>query len=268
MSVAVAAKWCAGTAESHRSWRGPSTPRPTWPPTSPGFLGLGSRSAKCCAQFLFQSRRYRIPAAGKGTYHHAISGVQLVDEGSRDMAQPPRDAVTLHRGADGFGDHEADPGPGLGGLLGPQGVHDEIGLHCAHPSADRGPELRRTRHAVPRRKHQRQLPLEVTWESRRQLAPTLAPAVRDDRPACPGAHPQPEAMHARPAPVVRLEGPLALGHGCLLVASGTRSPTDDVRIGSDAVAVGKLVHLASRRGPRSMPGSQPYHLVRATVRGY
>lgn len=103
-------------------------------------------------------------------------------------------------------------------------MHDEIGLHCAHPSTDRVPELRRTRHAVPRRKHQRQLPLEVTWESRGQLAPTLAPPVRDDRTTCPRAHPQPEAMHARPAPVVRLEGPLALGHGCLLVASGTRIP--------------------------------------------
>lgn len=61
---------------------------------------------------------------------------------------------------------------------------------------------------------------------------------------------------------------LPLATAVSLLRLALAAPTDDVRIGLDAVAVGKLVHLASRRGPRSMPGSQPYRLVRATVRGY
>ena len=48
-----------------------------------------------------------------------------------------------------------------------------------------------------------------------QRTTTLAAPARHD--GAPGArtHAQTEAMDARPAPVVRLEGPLALGHGCL-----------------------------------------------------
>jgi hypothetical protein len=65
-------------------------------------------------------------------------------------------------------------------------------------------------------------------------------------------------MHAGSAPVIRLEGPLALGHGfsslCLALPSGrSRFSTGSVRgsIGSN-LAVG-------RRGPQARhPGSQPY----------
>src|SRR4051795_4851151 len=42
-----------------------------------------------------------------------------------------------------------------------------------------------------------------------ELLATLAPAGGDDRPAGPGAHPQPEAVGLRPAAVVRLERALA-----------------------------------------------------------
>jgi hypothetical protein len=56
-------------------------------------------------------------------------------------------------------------------------------------------------------------------------------------------------MHPRSAPVVGLKGPLALGHGCLLVACG--NPVE--RIGLDGIAVGKLfVSLANRRGLRDI----------------
>lgn len=60
-----------------------------------------------------------MPAAGERADHHAIGGVQLIDEGSRDMTQSPGHAMALHRGADRFGDHQTDPGPGVGGFVGP-----------------------------------------------------------------------------------------------------------------------------------------------------
>ena len=41
----------------------------------------------------------------------------------------------------------------------------------------------------------------------------FAAAGGDDGPACTGAHAQPKTVNPGPAPVVRLEGPLALGHG-------------------------------------------------------
>jgi hypothetical protein len=100
-------------------------------------------------------------------------------------------------------------------------VHHEIGLHRPHPLTDRGTEFRGPRHPVLRRKHR----ARSRVESRSQLAATLAASVRHDRSACPGAHPQPEPMYPRPAAVVGLKGPLALGHGCsLLVACGIRNP--------------------------------------------
>src|ERR1700741_5485735 len=96
-------------------------------------------------------------------------------------------------------------------------MHHEIGLHCPHPSTDGGTEVRRTRHPVPSRKHR----ARSRVESRSQLAATLAAPVRYDRPAGPGAHPQPEPRHPRPTAGVGLEGLLALGHGwTLLVAFG------------------------------------------------
>lgn len=48
-----------------------------------------------------------------------------------------------------------------------------------------------------------------------QRLASLATPPGDDRAPSPGAHPQPEAVHTRTTPIVRLEGPLALGHGCL-----------------------------------------------------
>ncbi len=51
-------------------------------------------------------------------------------------------------------------------------------------------------------------------------AASLTTPTRHYRPPRPGAHPQPEAVHAGTAPVIRLEGPLALCHDSLLGASG------------------------------------------------
>lgn len=57
--------------------------------------------------------------------------------------------------------------------------------------------------------------------SGRQHTPAFTAAAGDDRTPGAGAHPQSETMHAGSAPVVGLEGPLALGHGVLLVVSGS-----------------------------------------------
>ena len=46
-----------------------------------------------------------------------------------------------------------------------------------------------------------------------ELRAALAAARRDDGATRTGAHPETEAVHARPTTVVRLERPLALGHG-------------------------------------------------------
>src|ERR1700761_2630276 len=58
------------------------------------------------------------------------------------------------------------------------------------------------------------------WISSSQRATALATPIRHDGPAGPGPHPQTEAVHAGTAPVIRLEGPLALCHDSLLAASG------------------------------------------------
>jgi len=129
----------------------------------------------------------------------------------------------------------------------PQRVHHEIGLHRPHPSSDCRTELRGPRHPVPRRKHR----AKSRVESRSQLAATLAAPVRHDRPAGPGAHPQPESMHPRPTAVVGLKGPLALGHGCsLLVAYGIRNPHQRnlMPVGTWLPLVSSSVSRASRRG--------------------
>ncbi|ALL56342.1 hypothetical protein B586_20240 [Mycobacterium haemophilum DSM 44634] len=67
----------------------------------------------------------------------------------------------------------------------------------------------------------REAPLKnPSFKSSSQCAAALTAPVGHDRPASAGAHPQPEAMYAGSAPVIRLEGPLALGHGILLVVFG------------------------------------------------
>jgi hypothetical protein len=75
--------------------------------------------------------------------------------------------------------------------------------------------------------------------SRSERATALATAARHDGAASARAHTKPEPVHACTAPVVRLEGPLALGHGyissvtpCVRVRH-----THELPCGADAVAV-------------------------------
>jgi len=109
-------------------------------------------------------------------------------------------------------------------------------------------------------------------ESRSQGAAALAAATRHDGATGARTHPQPETVHTGPAAVVRLESPLALGHGCFssfgLVS--TPSVAMNVMAAEEAATVGKLIHLAGAAPLRfrRTTESQPYRHVRATVRGY
>jgi hypothetical protein len=162
--------------------------------------------------------------------------------------------MSLYCAANGFRDDQSDARPAVGGAVRrSQRVHHEVGLHRPHPLTDRGTELRGPRHPVPRRKHR----ASSRVESRSELAATLAAAVRHDRPAGAGAHPQPEPMHPRATAVVGLEGPLALGHGCsLLVAYGIRKPTpmNPHTGGTRLPLVSSSVSLANRRGHQKLLG--------------
>ena len=182
------------------------------------------------------------------------------------MSQPTGHPVSLHRSTHRFRYDQTDPRPIAVLRIVPQCVHDEVGLRSAHPLTDRGTEFSRPRHPVSRRKHN----ARSCVESRSQLAATLGPPARHDRPACPSPHPQPEPVHTCAAPVVRLKSPLALGHGCLSsFPSGARSPhrCTVMPVGTRLPLVSSSVSL-SRRGPQQIIGSQPCRHVRATVRGY
>jgi hypothetical protein len=78
--------------------------------------------------------------------------------------------------------------------------------------------------------------------SGRQNATALAAPAGHDRTPGAGTHPQTETMHTGSAPVVGLEGPLALGHGVLLVVSGS---------GIRAI---RPHTLRNEVGPRGRPG--------------
>lgn len=123
-----------------------------------------------------------------------------------------------------------------------QRMHDEIGLNRPYSLANRDTEISRPCHPVPGRKH---CP-EPCVESRSQGTAALATAAGHDGAACTRTHTQPETVHTGPAAVVRLESPLALGHGCFssfgLVS--TTSVTMTVMAAEDAATVGKLIHLA------------------------
>src|ERR1700757_4163896 len=105
-----------------------------------------------------------------------------------------------------------------------------------------------------------------------QRAAAFAAPVRHDRPPRPGAHPQPEAVHAGTAPVVRLEGPLALCHDSLLVASGIvfRPGSEPGGTRLPSRSLGRLcVSLVTGAGPAAYCADRSRIAdFRATRRGY
>ncbi|CAN5368935.1 hypothetical protein BH09ACT8_BH09ACT8_05030 [soil metagenome] len=124
------------------------------------------------------------------------------------MPQPACHLMTLYCRTDGFGDHQTDARPFGVGIIAAD-MHDEIGLSSPHPMLDRRTKFGGPGHPVPRWE---QGPDYLT-ESGSQRATALAAPAGDDGAAGAGAHPQPEPMHTCTAPVVGLEGPLALSHG-------------------------------------------------------
>ena len=129
-------------------------------------------------------------------------------------------------------------------------VDHHVGLHGSSPVLHRDIEIGRPRHTVPRGKHRCHTGFE---KSGSQRATSLTTPVRHDRPAGPGAHPQPEAVHAGSAPVVRLEGPLALCHDSLLVASGI-VPRPVPRAGGSRLPSRSLVRLCVSVVTGAAPG--------------
>jgi hypothetical protein len=95
-----------------------------------------------------------------------------------------------------------------------------------------------------------------------QPATPLAPPTGNDRTSGAGTHPKPEAVHTGSAPVVRLEGPLALGHGILLVVCGivfgNASGRSRMATRSVCGSVGVVLLLAGAVPMRNTCGSQPY----------
>ena len=103
-----------------------------------------------------------------------------------------------------------------------QRVHDEVGLHCPHPLTDRGTELGRPRHPVPRRKHRaRSLNVGITQSA--SGGPCCAGSTRS--PGLPGsASAAGSRAHARGAGCSAEKSACPWPRLSLLVPSGVRSP--------------------------------------------
>jgi hypothetical protein len=112
----------------------------------------------------------------------------------------------------------------------------------------------------------------LTLRSGRQRAAALTAPVGHDRTPRAGPHPQAEAVHAGSAPVIRLEGPLALGHGVLLVVSRSSFPSHPAaRVSQLRCFVGRsdVVLLLAGAVPKHINlGRSRIADFRATVRGY
>jgi hypothetical protein len=221
------------------------------------------------AQLLLEACRHSVPATRQRSDHDPVTGVELRHKSPRHMAQPPRHAVALNGRSHRLCHYQPDSRAAVGQLVASLRVHHEVASHGPHAVLDRRPELRRPGHPVPCRKHRR-----TRADSGSQHPPALAPTIGYDRAPGASTHSKPKSVHPRSSAVIRLEGPLALGHGSnLLVRLAPRRlahrPTTHAEV--DVVAVGKLfVSLANRRGPRGTIPADRCRIAdfRATVRGY
>ncbi len=96
-------------------------------------------------------------------------------------------------------------------------------------------------------------------DSGRQRTTSLTAPAGYDRAPGTRPHPQAESMHPCATPIVRLECPLALGHGCI---SSLRLATTSARRHLWQPLVSSAVLLRNRRAPHDLrgdrSGSQPY----------
>lgn len=155
----------------------------------------------------FEARRGCGPASGKGPHHDPLRRVEVGEHRSNGVPETTGHAVSIHCPANGFRHDETDPGGRLIGV--PIGVHHDIRLRSPHPVLDGVAELRRPGHPVARREH------SARTSSGSQRATALAAPAGHDRAPGAGPHAQPETVNPGAPPVVWLERPLALGHGCL-----------------------------------------------------
>jgi hypothetical protein len=184
-----------------------------------------------------------------------------------DVSQPARDPMAVDGRTDGLTDDQSySRTRGLVAGTAAANVNDEVWLRCTHPAFDSHVKLGRPPHAVACRKHR---PKTRRYGSGRKRAAALTPPAGHDHTARAGPHAQPEAVYAGSAPVVRLEGPLALGHGILLGVSFTKlSRHPAARVYNDSRVGRKVVLLtAGRRGPLAFtnPGRSRIADFRATV---
>lgn len=139
-------------------------------------------------------------------------GLKSPDHLGGDMTKPPADSVTGHRVADGLAHNEPETGTAHAEL---RRVHVGVYHHGAATLpgtlAHHRREISGTVEPVRTGKHSPPRP-----GSGRQRRTALATTSRNDAATGAGPHTQTESVHLRTATVVRLEGPLALGHGWLL----------------------------------------------------
>lgn len=76
--------------------------------------------------------------------------VQVRQDGTGDVTQPPGYSMPLHRGANRLSDNQTDPWSAVHITT---CVHDDVRLRRSYPVLDRGAELRRPRHPVLGRQH-------------------------------------------------------------------------------------------------------------------
>jgi len=139
------------------------------------------------------------------------------------VAQPALDGIAHHSGPNRAIHDKSHSGVRRWGntiaaLLG-ESVDDEAGSAATVTPANRPSEVLRPAHPVGSTEHHG-LRLGLARSSGCELGAALAPTVRHDRPACAGAHPQPEAVLTSTTTDIGLEGAL---HGRLLRDSQTNT---------------------------------------------
>lgn len=150
---------------------------------------------------------------GQSTKDDVGVGRNVVDDAGTDMTKPAGDSMSNHRRPDSLAhDQPETRAVAVHHELGPiplDRMYDEIAPTLPAPVADCLGEVRATAQAVRLRQHP-ELPLPGSGG---EGGAALAATRRHDRATRTGAHPETEAVNARAAAIVRLERPLALGHG-------------------------------------------------------